>query len=252
MSLERLHTKERRQQMARAALAVIGERGLRGLSVAAVARRVGVVPSALYRHFRGKDELLVAALEALRERLHENVRLASRPGRHPLESLREIIVRHAALIRENAALPRILFADEIHAGQAERRARVLRYITEYIAELEGLIRQGQELGQVRRDVDARDAAFMCLGVIQPPTLFWLLTRGDYDADRQIERAWGIFSRRVLAPDPDGEAQRGKARRELDVSAHREQAQRRSARRAPRRPGKAGAPSSPVARGKRKE
>jgi AcrR family transcriptional regulator len=244
MSLERLHTKERRQQMARAALAVIGERGLRGLSVAAVARRVGVVPSALYRHFRGKDELLVAALEAMRERLHENIRLASVPGRHPLESLREIIVRHAALIRENAALPRILFADEIHAGKAESRARVFRYITEYISKLEELIRHGQELGQIRRDVDARDAAFMCLGLVQPPTLFWLLTRGDYDADRQIERAWGIFSRRVLAPDPDGEAPRERAKPDPGAGGRRARSTRRTAA--------AGARPPAVARGKRKE
>ncbi|MBX6382740.1 MAG: TetR/AcrR family transcriptional regulator C-terminal domain-containing protein [Microbispora sp.] len=48
----------RREEILDAALAIADERGLDGLSMRAVAERVGVTPMALYRHVGGKAELL--------------------------------------------------------------------------------------------------------------------------------------------------------------------------------------------------
>ncbi|HEY6572448.1 MAG TPA: helix-turn-helix domain-containing protein, partial [Candidatus Eisenbacteria bacterium] len=62
MRTRKLATEVRRDQIAAAALQIIAAHGVRGLSLAAVARRVGLVPSAIYRHFAGKDEILDATL----------------------------------------------------------------------------------------------------------------------------------------------------------------------------------------------
>ncbi|GLX08451.1 TetR/AcrR family transcriptional regulator [Microbispora sp. NBRC 16548] len=50
----------RREEILDAALAIADERGLDGVSMRAVAERVGVTPMALYRHVGGKAELLDA------------------------------------------------------------------------------------------------------------------------------------------------------------------------------------------------
>ncbi|MEV7808217.1 TetR/AcrR family transcriptional regulator [Microbispora sp. NPDC088329] len=50
----------RREEILDAALAIADERGLDGVSMRAVAERVGVTPMALYRHVSGKAELLDA------------------------------------------------------------------------------------------------------------------------------------------------------------------------------------------------
>ncbi|GAB3134918.1 TetR/AcrR family transcriptional regulator [Microbispora hainanensis] len=50
----------RREEILEAALAIADERGLDGVSMRAVAERVGVTPMALYRHVGGKAELLDA------------------------------------------------------------------------------------------------------------------------------------------------------------------------------------------------
>ena len=58
MRAEKQHSEVRQDQIVKAAMALIAEQGLKGLSVAAVARRVGLVPSALYRHFKEKRKSL--------------------------------------------------------------------------------------------------------------------------------------------------------------------------------------------------
>lgn len=47
-----------RESAARAALAVIDEEGLNGVSIEKISRRINVSPSSLYHHFRDKSELL--------------------------------------------------------------------------------------------------------------------------------------------------------------------------------------------------
>ena len=51
----KLDTQIRREQIAEAAMSLVASQGLRRLSVAAVARRVGIVPSGIYRHFKSKE-----------------------------------------------------------------------------------------------------------------------------------------------------------------------------------------------------
>ena len=55
MALEKLNSEVRQEQYVQAALGLVAADGLKNLSVARVARRMGLVPSALYRHFPGKD-----------------------------------------------------------------------------------------------------------------------------------------------------------------------------------------------------
>ena len=124
MSTEKLNTEVRQEQLAQAALSLITTQGLKGLSVARVARRVGLVPSAVYRHFEGKDELLDAALELIRERLNANVVQASQDAKDALQVLRRLVMAHVRLIRENEGILSVVFSEEVQNGRPERKARV--------------------------------------------------------------------------------------------------------------------------------
>src|SRR3989304_7015229 len=116
MGTEKRKTEERREQLTQAVLEIISTHGLRRLSVARVARRVGLVPSAIYRHFRSKEQMLDAALDFIRERLMQNVSAVCEETKDPLERLKRLSMRHARLIRESQALPRIVFSEEIYSG----------------------------------------------------------------------------------------------------------------------------------------
>ncbi len=119
MAHEKLDTRVRREQIAEAAMGLVASQGLRRLSVAAVARRVGIVPSGIYRHFKSKDELLRAVIDRVEERLMGNVAAARQESDDPIEQLRGVLMRHIRFIREGRAVPRIIFADDAHAGSPQ-------------------------------------------------------------------------------------------------------------------------------------
>ena len=199
MSREKLHTEVRRDQLTDATLAVVADHGLRGLSLAAVARRVGLTPSAIYRHFASKDAMLDAVLDRIRERLHGAIAAARAESADPVEALHRLLERHTQLVRHNRALPRVVLSDDYHIGHPERRQRLLGVFSGYLDGVAGIIRQGQRLGSIRSDVNARSLAILFLGLIQPAGVLWTLSDGRFDVTGQARAAWPVFEQAIRAP-----------------------------------------------------
>jgi len=58
MRAQKTETEVRQEQIIEAALELIGAEGVGALNIAGIAEQVGIVPSALYRHFKSKDVVL--------------------------------------------------------------------------------------------------------------------------------------------------------------------------------------------------
>ena len=169
------------------------------VSLAAVARRVGLTPSAIYRHFASKDAMLDAVLERLRERLHGAIAAARAESADPVEALHRLLERHTLLVRRNRALPRMVLSDDYHIGHPERRQRLLGVFSGYLDGVADIIRQGQRLGSIRSDVNARSLAILFLGLIQPAGVLWTLSDGRFDVTGQARAAWPVFEQAIRAP-----------------------------------------------------
>jgi AcrR family transcriptional regulator len=166
--------------------------------VARVARRVGLVPSAVYRHFESKDELLDAVLEMIRERLNANVVQASQDATDALQVLRRLVMAHVRLIRENEGILSVVFSDDVQNGRPERKARVHSIIQGYLKKVAQIVSRGQQQGQIRADADPATVSVMLLGLIQPAALLWHLSEGGFDVTRHVERAWDLLSKTLRA------------------------------------------------------
>lgn len=198
MSAEKLKTDVRQEQIVEAILALIANRGVRGLSVAAVARRVGLVPSALYRHFKNKDEMLDAALAYFKARLASNFRTVMKESPDAIERLRLLLMRQVRMMRENQllALPRILFSDSLYGGHPKRKARIYAMIQENLERFGELLRRGQKLGRVRSDIDPATLSRLFLAMIHSSAILWFMSEGRFDVTKHAEKAWNAFERLI--------------------------------------------------------
>lgn len=195
---DKLDTEVRQEQIAQAALALIARHGLKRLSVAAVARRVGLVPSAIYRHFDGKEAVVDTVLDLVRERLFDNVRAVRQESPHALDRLRLLVFRHMALVRDNQALPRVVFSEEVYAGRPDRKHRMFATIQSYLDEVGVIVSEGQRDGAIRNDLDPATVSVMFLGLIQPAAILWHMSGGKFDVTRHTAEAWKVFRRAIEA------------------------------------------------------
>ena len=93
-----------RQELIRATLELVGERGVGGFTVAEAARRTGVSPGAPYRHFPDREALLAAAAKSASEQLATALVAAIANVSDPVEQL---AAASAAYVR---------FVAHAHAG----------------------------------------------------------------------------------------------------------------------------------------
>jgi AcrR family transcriptional regulator len=193
-------TAVRQEQIAAAAMALIAKHGLRGLNMAVLARQVGVVPSALYRHFRGKGQILSIILDRAAENLHANLRAARESSPDPCARLKRLLEGHLALLRKGPGMPRLVFADELGVRYPAERTKLLGILLEYLGGIEAIVREGQAAGCIRREVPASAFARLHLGLIQSAVLMGHFSGGRLDPEAGMAEAWSILER-ALCPDP---------------------------------------------------
>lgn len=200
--LKKRKTSERREEIVQAALRVVARHGAGGLNVARIARQVGMAPSAIYRHFDGIDAVLAAMLDFIEARLRGNLAEVRDKSDRAFDRLHELLKRHVRLIRENEAIPQIVFSEQIYSGKPEQRDRLHRLIQGYLEQVGEMIREGQAAGEIREDVAPETAAMMFLGLIQPAAIFWHISQGRFDVTGGAERGWEVY-RRGLTPPAEG-------------------------------------------------
>jgi AcrR family transcriptional regulator len=195
---EPLNREIRREQIMKAAMELIAKEGVNGFSMASLADKIGLVPSATYRHFKNKDEVLDKILDFIEKRLLDNTRSTCRETSESMGRLERILKRHVETLRENPAFPRIIFTEDVFAGDSERKNRVYRIIRGYLNALNKIIRDGQEKGQIRFDVGSETIALMFLGLIQPGAILWFLSNGKFDVAGECEKNWTVFREAIRA------------------------------------------------------
>ncbi len=193
MRATKIKTEIRRGQIAEAALQLMAQQGPKSLNLLALARRVGVVPSAIYRHYPSKDAVLDAVLDLIAERFQDNVNAAGEEATGALERLRHLLDRHVQLLRTNMAIPRIVLSEEVFNRNRARRQRVHNIIQGYLAEVAQMVRAGQHDGSIRPDVSPDAASVMFLGLIHPAVILWLTSDGAFDVGTHANQAWFVFS-----------------------------------------------------------
>ena len=171
MSINKLNTQVRQEQIAQAAMNLMNTVGMKGLNIAKVAKRVGLVPSAIYRHFESKDQVIDAVLDLIFNRLMDNVSKACKSTTDPFERLKLILTRHIHLILENHAIPRIVFSEEVYSGNTNRKTNENR---------------------IRKDTDPATISVIFLGIIQPAAILWHISDETFDVAKHAEKAWKIF------------------------------------------------------------
>ena len=190
MRAKKARTEIRQEQIARAAMKLLALRGWQRISLAAIAREVGVVTSAVYRHFKNKDEVLDAVLDLVEQRFQANVGNSSKD---PLARLRDVLMRHVDLITSGVPVPRIILSEAVFAGHPRHRKRVQKIYQNYLVEIAVIFRDGQEQGLIQGKPSPETLSIMWLGLVQSPAILWLLGHGKFDLKQHCERAWQLFA-----------------------------------------------------------
>lgn len=197
MKTEKISSPIRKEQIVEAALQILSDNEVKKLSITEIATRLNLVPSALYRHFKNKDAIVMAILDHIEDNFSKNMGAVRQTKKNKAEQLYDLLLRHSQLISQNPGIPRLIFSDEFVGQNSEKRLRLYELITGYLGELEVIIHEGQDQGEIRQDVDPGIAARMFLGIIQPGALLSFMSERRFDIEDHVAKSWPLFKKMLV-------------------------------------------------------
>jgi AcrR family transcriptional regulator len=189
----KLNTEIRKEQLVHGALVVLSKNGVHGLSIANVAREVGIVPSAVYRHFKSKEQVVNAIMQHVQNNIYGYISQAIEKTPDPMERLRKVLMIQTRFIASNKGLPGFVFSEGLFSNDPNRSEKAREIMQGYLQRIAGIVRLGQVERKIRSDIRPETVALMFAGLIQSPAILFHLTAGKFDIQKQARQAWKIFS-----------------------------------------------------------
>lgn len=189
-------TDVRRDEIITASLRIIEKNGLDNLSVADIAAEIDLVPSAIYRHFGGKEDIINALIDFVDRSLQSNAaRVAAQAG-PSVRQLELLYGLHTDFLKTQPAIPRIVFSLLASNKKPAFKKRILAVIANYVKQVQAMIAQGQSSGEITAAIDPSAAALLFLGMIQP--LVILSQTGDEAVNIFKQDMWTVYARGITS------------------------------------------------------
>ena len=186
-----------RQAILQAAAEMASVEGLEGLSLGALAGRLGISKSGLFAHFGSKQELEIATIEAAGRVFADDVLrpgLAAPTGVRRLVALSEAFLSHV----ERRVFPGGCFfaaaAAELDSRAGPVRERIAAFQREWMETLERQAAQARTAGELDRSADPKQIAFELNAMLLAANGMFLLQGDPAVFDRARAGLLGILER----------------------------------------------------------
>ena len=186
-----------RQAILQTAAKMASIQGLEGLSLGALAARLGISKSGLFAHFGSKEELEIATIEAAGQVFADDV---LRPGQAAPSGIRRLVALSEAFLShvERRVFPGGCFfaaaAAELDSRTGPVRERIATFQREWMEVLEGQAAQARAAGELDRSADPKQIAFEVNAMLTAANATFLLQGDPAVFDRARSGLLGILER----------------------------------------------------------
>ncbi|TCL65313.1 TetR family transcriptional regulator [Hydrogenispora ethanolica] len=175
----------RRETLIITAVEIIGEMGIQALSTRELAKRQGVSEGTLFRHFKSKNELLVAVLDYFSQFDADIAASAELMRLPPKQALRFVIKAFAIYYQNYPAITAILQAFDVLRHDPELAAKVNAILTSRNGFVRDLLTAAQGAGEIRAEIDAESLADVVNGFFHYTCLIWRLSDYSFSLQERV-------------------------------------------------------------------
>jgi TetR/AcrR family fatty acid metabolism transcriptional regulator len=167
-----------RQELFDTAIELFDSKGYENISISDICEKAGVSTGAFYHHFKAKDQILMEeflkADDFYRELLEEIAGMDD--YREKLRAFTVSIMR----FMDDMGLKMVKVTYHTQIGPDKKASYLGNEKRALYSIIEGLYREGQEKGEVRRDLSAEDLARFTIHCYRGIVYDWCLANGKFD------------------------------------------------------------------------
>ena len=176
-----MELKARQLEILEAAGAILNEEGIGGLTTKSIAKRVGFVESALYRHYKSKEDIIAGLLEFLRSKMEARLMpIAFSTDVPPEERLRLLFGAQIGLLVKNPHFLTAVFSDGLLKYSPGIRVGIQQLIAAMHKALTLIVKDGQKNDAFTEGVPAAEMAHILTGSLRFLMLRWHSSDFSFD------------------------------------------------------------------------
>ncbi|MGB3345133.1 MAG: TetR family transcriptional regulator [Aequorivita sp.] len=168
---------ERQKEIIKASLELIAEKGIQGLTIKNLSKKIGLVESAIYRHFESKTHILTAILDSISGETPPN---GAKKVESVIEHLEQKLRNRFQTFTANPALVSVIFAEDLFQNEALLVEKTKEKVQKSISEMAAMIKVDQQKGKIRNDIHSEQLAIMINGSVRMMVKQWKMS--DYSFD----------------------------------------------------------------------
>ncbi len=167
---------ERQIEIMNAATARIDQYGIQELTIKNLAQDIGLSEAALYRHFKGKKEIMLGLLDYFTVRMKGRVEgIVSTSTSGPVYVLREIFTSQLNTFVANPAIVSIIFSEGIFQFNKELLEKVSEIMQIMETNIVAVVKEGQQQGAISSLLGSNANTTIIMGSMRLVVLKWKLS-----------------------------------------------------------------------------
>jgi len=188
---------ERQIEIIEAATKLIGEKGIQNLTTKNLASEMGFSEPALYRHFKGKTEILESVLIFYKEKLGEGLKQIISSDLKGIAKVEKMIEFQFNHFTKFPAIIMVIFAETSFQYDSVLSKVVSSIMNQKRLMVGKIIQSGQNEGNIRNDISADQLTTTVMGSMRFTVLRWRLSDFSFDLIEEGKTLWGTTEKLIL-------------------------------------------------------
>jgi len=180
----------RQRDIVNAAIDLIGEQGIQGLTVKRLAQKVGVTEPALYRHFDSKQDVVIAVLGHFKDHYQKNS--AASTEKTGIGLIEELFVHHFEMFSKRPSIAALLLSTEFFREDKKISKKILHILDNMEDTITNAVDSAKD--EVRKDVSSREIALFVMGSMRLLVTRWWLSGLSFDIQVEGKSLWRSMKR----------------------------------------------------------
>ncbi len=169
----------RQLELIEAASRLLTTSGVNGLTIKNLAKEMKFSESAIYRHFSSKEEIILAMLDYLAERIDD--RLSSIPQTmNPEENFRALFMEQFNFFSKNPHFVVAVFSDGLMEESKRINVAILKLMAVMMKHLMPILTDGQHINVFTKAIDLEDLVHIVMGAFKLQMFKWRLLNFEFD------------------------------------------------------------------------
>ncbi len=157
---------ERQEDILEKSIQLIAEKGIQGFTTKNLSKAIGISEPAIYRHFKGKTEILLTILDNFKQMANMLSGMMAENKMNAKGKISFMFNNMVGMFTENPAMVSVIFSEEIFKNEDILRNKIVEILNKNEETVERIIKNGQKNNEIRKDINEKTLALMIMGSLR--------------------------------------------------------------------------------------